>query len=66
MIKYVINERCYNNQAEKIAILKALEKVQHMQTHERTALVSTNARIIPEPLKNKKNDTTYRKNKGRK
>ena len=34
-IKYRLNGRCSNNQAEQLAILKALEHIQHLETNEK-------------------------------
>jgi ribonuclease HI len=31
-MKYRLNDRCSNNQAEQLAILKALEKIQNLDT----------------------------------
>jgi hypothetical protein len=39
-LKYRLNERCSNDQAEQIAILKALEYIQYMKVGEKTALVA--------------------------
>jgi hypothetical protein len=64
--KYRLNERCSNNQAEKLAILKALENMQYLETNERTVLVSTDSRITLEALKNRKNHTYLIEKSGRK
>jgi len=53
-IKYRLNGRCSNNQSEQLAILKALENLQHLETNERTVLVLTDSRIALESLKNRK------------
>ncbi len=34
-IKYRLNGRCSNNQAEQLAIRKALEHIQHLETNEK-------------------------------
>jgi len=34
--KYKLHERCSNNQAEQVAILKALERIQNLQLPEDT------------------------------
>ena len=57
MKKYGLNGRCSNNQAEQLAILKALENIQYMETNERTVIVPTDSRITLESLKNRKNHT---------
>jgi hypothetical protein len=36
-LKYWLNERCSNNQAEQLAILKALEYIQYMEVGEKTS-----------------------------
>jgi len=55
--KYKLNGRCSNNQAEQVAILKALENLQFLETNDKTALISTDSRITLESLKNRKNHT---------
>ena len=37
-LKYRLNERCSNNQAEQIAILKALEYIQGLKEKNKTAI----------------------------
>ena len=54
-IKYRLNGRCSNNQAEQLAILKALEKIQNLDTNEKTVQVFTDSRITLDALKNRKN-----------
>jgi len=44
-LKYRLNEWCTNNQAEQMAILKALEYIQHLKEEEKTVLVYTDSRI---------------------
>jgi hypothetical protein len=39
--KYRLDGRCSNNQAEQLAIRKALENILHLATNERTVLAST-------------------------
>ena len=55
--KYKLNWRCSNNQAEQLAILKALENLQFLETNDKIALISTESRITLESLKNRKNHT---------
>jgi ribonuclease HI len=55
--QYRLNERCSNNQAEQMAILKALENIEHLKTNDKTALISTDSRISLESIKNRKNHT---------
>ena len=54
-IKYRLNGRCSNNQAEQLAILKALENIQNLDTNEKTVQVFTDSRITLDALKNRKN-----------
>jgi len=44
-MQYRLNERCTNNQAEQMAILKVLEYIQHMESEEKIALVQTDSQI---------------------
>jgi hypothetical protein len=59
-LRYRLNEWCTNNQAEQMAILKALEYTQ-LYKEEKTALVYTDSRITLQLLK--KPQTTYSYNK---
>jgi len=56
-MQYRLNERCNNNQAEQMPILKALEYIQHMESDEKIALVHTNSQITLQLLQNKKKHT---------
>jgi ribonuclease HI len=51
---YRLNELCTNNQAEQMAILKAMENIQQINIEEKTALVYTDSRITLQLLKNHK------------
>ena len=42
-MKYRLNERCTDNQAEQIAILKALEHIQFIETGEKIILIYTDS-----------------------
>ena len=53
-MQYRLNERYINNQAEQMAILKALEYIQHMESDEKIALVHTDSQITRQLLQNKK------------
>ena len=53
-LKYRLNEKCTNNQAEQMAILKALEYIQHLGEEEKTVLVYTDKRITLQLLQNQK------------
>jgi ribonuclease HI len=55
--KYRLNGRCSKNQAEQLAILKALENIKYLETNDRTVQISTDWRITIESLKNRKNHT---------
>jgi len=48
---YKLNGCCSNNQAEQLAILKALENIQFLETNDKTVLISTDSRITLELLK---------------
>ena len=56
-LKYRLNERCTNNQAEQMAILKALEYIQHLKEEEKTVLVYTDSRVTLQSLQNQKRHT---------
>ena len=51
-LKYKLNGRCSNNQAEQMAILKALEFIQYSKADEKTILVYTDSRITLQLLQN--------------
>jgi ribonuclease HI len=56
-LRYTHN-RCSNNQAEQVAIVKALDKLRKLDTNDnipRTATVHTDSRITLQSLKNTKN-----------
>ena len=57
MVKYKLNGRCSNNEAEQLAILKALENLQFLKTNDKTAPINTDNRITLESLKTRKNHT---------
>jgi len=54
-MQYRLNERCTNNQAEQMAILKALEYIQHMESDEKIVLVHTDSQITLQLLQARKN-----------
>jgi hypothetical protein len=56
--KYRLDGQCSNNQAEQLAILKALENIQYLETNDRTVLISTDSRITLESLKTEKTTHT--------
>ena len=56
-LKCRLNGRSFNNQAEQMAILKALEYIQYSRADENTVLVHTDRRITLQLLKNRKKHT---------
>jgi ribonuclease HI len=56
-LKYRLNERCTNNQAGQMTILKALEYTQHLKEEEKTVLVYTDSKITLQSLQNQKRHT---------
>ena len=54
---YKLNWQCSNNQAEQLAILKALDYIQHMKIEEREVLLSTDSQITLDLLQNRKKHT---------
>jgi len=55
-LKYRLNERC-SNEAEQLAILKALEYIQYIKVGEKTVLVHTDSKITFQLLKNQRKHT---------
>ena len=53
-MQYRLNERCTNNQAEQMAILKALEYIQNMESDVKIILVNTDSKITLQLLQKKK------------
>jgi len=64
--RYTLHSRCSNNQAEQLAIVKALDKLGKLDINDnipRTATVHTDSRITLQSLKNKKKtQLPYRRN----
>jgi len=56
-LKCRLSERCTNNQAEQIAILKALEHIQSMETGDKIVVIHTDSQITLQLLQNKKKHT---------
>jgi ribonuclease HI len=54
---YKLNERCSNNQAEQLAILKALENIKPLEITDKSAIIYTDSLITLQSLKNKQNHT---------
>jgi len=51
-LKYRLNKRCTNNQAEQLAIVRALEYTENLQTEDKTATIYTDSRMTLDSLKN--------------
>jgi ribonuclease HI len=51
-IKYKLNKRYTNNQAEQLGILRALEYTENIKTEDKTATIYTDSRITLDSLKN--------------
>ena len=56
-LKYRLNGRCTNNQAEQMAILKALEYIKYTELGEKSVLVHTHSQITLQLLQNQKKHT---------
>jgi len=56
-LRFTLNGRCSNNQAEQMAILKALEYIQYSEAGEKSALVYRDSRITLQLLQNQKEHT---------
>jgi ribonuclease HI len=56
-LRYRLNGRCSNNQAEQMSILKALEYMQYSKADEKTVPVYTDSRITLKLLQNQKKHT---------
>jgi ribonuclease HI len=57
-LRYKLVERCSSNQAEQLAIAKALEKIQdlnHLQENQRTAAIHTDSKTTPDAIANLRN-----------
>jgi ribonuclease HI len=51
--KYILHERCSNNQAEQVAILRALQQLQNLQLAddaEKIAVVNTDSKVTLDTL----------------
>ena len=53
-MKYRLNKRCTNNQAEQLAILKALEFTENIGREDKTATIYTDSRMALDSIKNSK------------
>jgi len=57
-LRYKLKERCSNNQAEQLAIAKALEKIQdfsHLQGNQRSIAIHTDSKITLDAIANSRN-----------
>jgi len=57
-LRYRLDSKCTNNQAEKLAILRSLEYVEKLQTSEKEATVYTDSQTTLDSLKNIKIHTS--------
>jgi hypothetical protein len=44
-LKYNLNKRCTNNQAEQLTILREIKFTESLQTNDKTAAIYTNSRM---------------------
>jgi len=51
-LKYRLNKRCTNNQAEQLAILRALEYTENIETEDKTTTIYTDSWMTLDSLKN--------------
>ena len=51
-LKYRLNERCTNNKAEQLTILRAMEFTENIETEDKTATIYTDSRMTLDSLKN--------------
>ena len=51
-LKYKLNKRCTNNQTEQLAILRALEFTENIETEDKTATIYTDSRMTLDSHKN--------------
>jgi hypothetical protein len=57
-LKYRLNNRCTNNQAEQLAILKSLEYIKNIQTTDKSVTIYTDSQTALDSLQNN-NTHTY-------
>jgi len=50
-LQYRLNKRCTNNQTEQLAILRAMEYIENIQTEDKTATIYTGSRMTLDSLK---------------
>jgi ribonuclease HI len=51
-LKYRLNKRCTNNQAEQLVILRALEYTENIETEDKTATIFTDSWMTLDSFKN--------------
>jgi ribonuclease HI len=51
-LKYRLNKRCANNQAEQLAILKSLEYIENIRTAEKSVTIHTDSQTTLDSLQN--------------
>jgi len=51
-LKYRLNKRCTNNQAEELAILKSLEYIENTQTTDKSVTIYTDSQMTLDSLQN--------------
>ncbi|KAJ4441311.1 hypothetical protein ANN_11165 [Periplaneta americana] len=56
-LKYRLNGKCSNNQAEQLAILKAIQHVQTLESQQQKFSIFTDSRITLDSLRNQTNHT---------
>ena len=57
-LKYKLHNNCSNNQAEQMAIVKAIESIENIynrDSRQRTAIIYTDSRVTIQSLKNHRN-----------
>jgi len=65
-LKYRLNKRCTNNQAEQLGILKSLKYIETIQTTDKTVTVYTDSQTTLDSLKNNSIHTSLIKKSDRK
>jgi ribonuclease HI len=56
-LQYKLDKQCTNNQAEQLAILRALEYIENLQTDDKTPTIYTDSQMTLVSLKNTTNHT---------
>ena len=61
--KFKLHESCSNNRAEQVAILRALEQIQHlplMEDAEKIAVVEIDRKVTLDTLQSRKKNNTHK------